>query len=110
MSYQKIGLGNTPEDGLGDGLRTGGAKVNSNFEELYSRNFRIGDAMVSRLEIDSAVLSLDAYKVEDRTWGFVDVNKTHFVDGYILALPFAFPTDIDDTTKFFKLTEKININ
>lgn len=35
MAQQTIGLGAVPEDGSGDGLREGGAKINANFTELY---------------------------------------------------------------------------
>lgn len=35
MAKQVIGIGNTPNDGLGDDLRTAFSKANSNFTELY---------------------------------------------------------------------------
>lgn len=109
MAYQKIEL-SAADDGQGDDARTGGGKINSNFEELYSRNFKIGSALVSRFEYDPYALSFAAYKVDDRTWGFVDAAKTRFVDGFVLAVPFIFPDNVDDVTKFFKITDEININ
>ena len=36
MAYQSIGRGSTANDGTGDDLRAGAAKVNSNFVELYT--------------------------------------------------------------------------
>ena len=36
MAYQSIGRGSTANDGTGDDLRAGAAKVNSNFSELYT--------------------------------------------------------------------------
>lgn len=35
MSYQALNLGTVANDGTGDPLRTGGQKINENFEELY---------------------------------------------------------------------------
>ena len=36
MAKQTIGLGAAPNDSTGDTLRTGGSKVNDNFDEIYS--------------------------------------------------------------------------
>ena len=36
MAYQSIGRGSTANDGTGDDLRAGAAKVNSNFSEIYT--------------------------------------------------------------------------
>ena len=33
MAYQALGLGSTANDGTGDDLRTGGDKINDNFEK-----------------------------------------------------------------------------
>lgn len=35
MAQQIIGIGEAPNDGTGDNLRTAGQKINENFEELY---------------------------------------------------------------------------
>ena len=35
MAYQKLGLGSSANDGTGDDLRTGGDKINENFEDLF---------------------------------------------------------------------------
>lgn len=36
MAKQLINIGNAPNDGAGDGLRTAGGKLNENFNEVYS--------------------------------------------------------------------------
>ena len=36
MAKQSIGLGTTANDGTGDNLRTGGDKINDNFDEIYT--------------------------------------------------------------------------
>ena len=43
MSKQTIDLGTSPNDKKGDGLRTGGAKVNDNFTELYDKQIGFFD-------------------------------------------------------------------
>ena len=37
MAQQLINIGTTANDGTGDGARTGGAKINDNFSDLYAR-------------------------------------------------------------------------
>ncbi len=37
MAQQTVALGSAPNDGLGDGIRTGGDKINDNFDELYAQ-------------------------------------------------------------------------
>ena len=37
MAYQKLGLGSSANDGTGDDLRTGGDKINENFEDLFAK-------------------------------------------------------------------------
>ena len=51
MAYQSIGRGSTANDGTGDDLRAGAAKVNSNFVEIYTK---LGDG--TTLTSDSVVL------------------------------------------------------
>ena len=36
MAREIIDIGTTGNDGTGDDLRTGGTKINNNFQELYS--------------------------------------------------------------------------
>lgn len=50
MAQQNINLGNAPNDGSGDTLRTGGTKINANFTELYAGQAAQGEALV---EIDA---------------------------------------------------------
>lgn len=109
MAYQEIDR-SSPNDGQGDDARSWSGKTNENMKELYSRNFKLGDTMVHRRDYDTLIPSFAAYKAKDRVDGFVDPAETHFVDGIIRTVPFIWPDDIDDTDKFFKLTEKINAN
>ena len=51
MAYQSIGRGSTANDGTGDDLRAGAAKVNSNFVEIYTK---LGDG--TNLTSDVVVL------------------------------------------------------
>ena len=37
MAYQKLDLGSSANDGTGDDLRTGGDKINENFEDLFAK-------------------------------------------------------------------------
>ena len=41
MAYQSLGVGTNANDGSGDTLRAGGAKINDNFVEVYTK---FGDA------------------------------------------------------------------
>jgi hypothetical protein len=38
MSFQQINLGSAPNDGNGDSLRSGGQKINDNFDECFNLN------------------------------------------------------------------------
>ena len=37
MAYQKVGTGQSANDGTGDDLRTGAGKINANIEEVYAK-------------------------------------------------------------------------
>ena len=50
MEKQTIGIGSTANDGNGDPIRTGGDKINDNFNELYA--FLGGNTLPSTLKID----------------------------------------------------------
>ena len=67
--YNKIDLGNQPGDGLGDGGRTGGAKINAMFEEVFTRSFILSGWLVTRLTYDPNDLSFDAFKDDDKIEG-----------------------------------------
>lgn len=49
MAQQTINLGTTPNDGTGDTLRSGGDKINDNFDELYAEDAAL-DGRVTTLE------------------------------------------------------------
>jgi len=59
MAYQSLGVGTNANDGSGDTLRSGGAKVNDNFVEIYTL---IGDGsgLCTGVSATGAVLSLTA--------------------------------------------------
>ena len=50
MTIQPINLGATANDGTGDGLRTGGDKINQNFQEL---DLRVTNAQAKAGEVDA---------------------------------------------------------
>jgi hypothetical protein len=49
MAKQAIGIGTTANDGSGDPIRTGGDKINDNFNEIYSHLG--GDTLPSTIKI-----------------------------------------------------------
>ena len=111
MAYEKINLGNQPNDGLGDGLRTGGGKINLMFQEIYYQRFVyiVGGITyrVERTGFDAADLSPLALKDDDRIYGFTSAQKTRYVDAIILdATGINIPTDLDDPTKVLLLIDK----
>lgn len=110
MAYNKIDLGNQPNDGLGDGLRTGGTKINLMFQEIYYQRFvhTVGGITyrVERTSFDAADVSPLALKVDDRIYGFTNAQKSRYVDGIILDASLSIPGDFNDKAKFFKLVDK----
>ena len=110
MAYNRIDLGNQPNDGLGDGLRTGGAKINTMFQELYYQRFvRTMGGMayiVERTSFDAADQAPTLLKVNDRISGFTNAQRTRYVDGIVLDATLSVPGDFNDKTKFFKLIDK----
>jgi hypothetical protein len=59
MAYQSLGVGTNANDGSGDTLRAGGAKINDNFVEIYTL---IGDGsgLCTGVSATGSVLSLTA--------------------------------------------------
>jgi alpha-D-ribose 1-methylphosphonate 5-triphosphate synthase subunit PhnG len=49
---QTLNLGSTPDDGTGDSLRTGGGKINSNFDELYAALAALGTSSALNVDTD----------------------------------------------------------
>ncbi len=109
MALQEIDR-STANDGLGDDARTWAGKTNDNMKELFSRCFKLGNFLVQRWDYDPNALSFDAYKLNDKVEGFVDTEKTHFISGIILDASIDIATEYDDTTKFFSLINKVNVN
>ena len=62
MAYQAIGRGSVANDGTGDDLRAGAAKVNSNFVEIYTK---LGDG--TTLTSDSVALLTAGQTLTNKT-------------------------------------------
>lgn len=111
MSYNTIAIGNQPNDGLGDSGRTGGAKINAMFRELYEMSFTRGDGVrVERSVSDPANQDLESFRIDDICKRWVDpVARDRYVEGIVLDASFVFPDDVDDENKFFKTVEKLRV-
>ena len=109
--YQKINLGNQPNDGLGDSGRAGGAKINTMFQEVFETTFVNTDGVrVSRFVLNPAEADLTSYRVDDKCERWEDVaTKERWVEGIVLDDTFVFPDDIDDAAKFFITNEKLKV-
>lgn len=59
MAYQSLGVGTNANDGSGDTLRAGGAKINDNFVELYTK-FGDASSLCSGISSTATVVSLTA--------------------------------------------------
>lgn len=57
MAKQVIGIGTTPNDGTGDTIRSGGDKINDNFDEIYTL-LGTGTALTTGLSATSSVVTL----------------------------------------------------
>ena len=57
MAKQVIGIGTTPNDGTGDTIRTGGDKINDNFDEIYTL-LGTGTSLTSGISATSSVVTL----------------------------------------------------
>ena len=57
MAKQSLSLGTTVNDGTGDPIRTGGDKINDNFDEIYAL-LGTGTALTSGLSATSSVVTL----------------------------------------------------
>lgn len=107
--YQKINLGNQPNDGLGDSGRAGGAKINAMNQELFETTFvNSAGVRVSRFVLNPANEDLTSYRVDDKCERWADMaNKVRWVEGIVLDETFVFPDDIDDSSKFLITNEKL---
>ena len=59
MAYQAVARGSSDDDGAGDTLRAGAAKINANFVELYTA-LGTGSAITSGISADSSIITLTA--------------------------------------------------
>ncbi|MAG25554.1 hypothetical protein CMI47_08250 [Candidatus Pacearchaeota archaeon] len=57
MAYQPVARGSSDDDGAGDTLRAGAAKINANFVELYTA-LGTGSAITSGISADSSIITL----------------------------------------------------
>jgi hypothetical protein len=113
MGYQPINLGNQPNDGLGDGARTAGGKINAQFQELFFITFLKDNRWrVERNNFSAAVPDPTNYRVDDRVSGWANPStKSRWVEGVVLDATINLsgndPADLDDSAKFFITNEKI---
>ncbi len=75
MAKQTVGLGSSANDGNGDTLRTGGTKINANFDEIYAE-FGNGTAL-SSANTQSDILVADGTKWANvTTSGDINISNT----------------------------------
>ena len=75
MAKQTVGLGSSANDGNGDTLRTGGTKINANFDEIYAE-FGTGTAL-SSANTQSDILVADGTKWANvTTSGDINISNT----------------------------------
>lgn len=109
MGLTKIGLGNQPGDGLGDGGRTGGAKINAMFEELFYIGF-VKDARwnIKRRSFNVSEPNPTNFLLDDHVSGWVNTTtKDRWVEGIVLDNTIVMPDDIDNAAKFFITNQAI---
>ena len=70
MAYQKLGLGSSANDGTGDDLRTGGDKINENFEDLFAKINGVANSAIN----DGTALTTDVVTLNTATQTLT--NKT----------------------------------
>lgn len=58
MAQQTISLGTIPNDGTGDTLRSGGDKINDNFDELYASKLSLENKTAYSNNATTTALSL----------------------------------------------------
>ena len=111
MAYNPINLGNQPNDGLGDGGRTGGEKINGMFREIYETVFTNGRWIIKRWVLNVGNTNLTALRVDDHIAGWYDTGvKDRWIEGIILDASVNLPAEIDDQSKFLKTVDKAKTN
>lgn len=109
--YNPIKLGNQPDDGLGDGGRTGGAKINAMFDEVFYTHFIKADQwIVSRYTFNAADENKTDFKENDKVQGWEDTTaKDRWVEGIVLDDSISLPADIDNTSKFLLTVDVLKV-
>mgnify|MGYP001444349626 CR=1 FL=1 len=70
MAYQKLGLGSSANDGTGDDLRTGGDKINENFEDLFAKINGVANSAINNgtaLTSDTVTLNTATQTLTNKT-------------------------------------------
>ena len=62
MAFQSLGVGSNANDGSGDTIRAGGAKINDNFTEIYTK-FGDASALCSGISATATVVTLTAPEI-----------------------------------------------
>lgn len=88
MAIQEINIGTVPNDGTGDDLRTGGQKINTNFDEVL--NFTGGAQYV-----DSVYTSVSPFTILEGETGIIECDNSTVIDGNI---PSDFTSGMFDST------------
>lgn len=111
MALELIALGNAPNDGLGDGARTGGTKINNNFIDRFFTRFIIASRWhVSRTVYNPADATPFVLKVDDLVEGWEDnVAKDVWIKGVVLDANITLPADIRNPLKFFLILDLTRI-
>ena len=68
MAYQSLGIGSSLNDGTGDTLRSGGAKINDNFSEIYTL-IGDGESLSSGISSSATVITLTAPTISGAVGG-----------------------------------------
>jgi hypothetical protein len=98
MAFQSIGLGTTAGDGTGDNIRTGGDKINDNFEEIYTL-LGTGTALTSGISATATVVTLAGPSIS---------GVASFADGSVSA-PSITNTGDANTGIYFGAADTVNV-
>lgn len=108
--YNPLNLGNLPGDDNGDDARTGGAKINAMFLEL----FNLASVTINgfrTLKADPIAGDPEVHQDGDKVEGWVDPpTNSRWVEGVIIGNATTLPDDVDDDAKFFITNQKIKTN
>ena len=82
MAQQIINIGNAANDGSGDGIRTGGEKINDNFTELYNAVATLQGSLVTAASLVRSQLAESCNGTVGQTIAF----SSQFVNVYALSI------------------------